>query len=185
MMEKHYGMTKPVALLALAIFCFLLLIVPVSAADTGTIAWTNAYVLNNTAQAYTWTTSVSVINATVVVLNPSSVEVSNLSQPNVSGSSSYTVTSAGIWTVRLYNQAMSLLGSSTIQVSLPKPFTPINPNIIDYPNLTLLIGGFAGIFPGFIKLIVGLIPMFVTLWVFGVVLAIVGVLAILIGKYFH
>jgi hypothetical protein len=61
----------------------------------------------------------------------------------------------------------------------------IDPNIIDYTNLSLLIGNMAGIFPGIVTLVVGVLPILITLAIIGVIFGILGAVVGMIGSLAH
>ena len=61
----------------------------------------------------------------------------------------------------------------------------INPNIIDYPNLSLLIGNMAGIFPGIVTLVVGVLPILITLAIISVIFGVLGAVIGMIGNLAH
>lgn len=50
----------------------------------------------------------------------------------------------------------------------------INPDVIDYTNLSTLIGNVGGIFPGFVTLISNIIGPYIILVVLGVIVTLLG-----------
>jgi hypothetical protein len=53
-------------------------------------------------------------------------------------------------------------------------FTPIDPNIIDYTNMSTLIANVGGIFPGFVSLISAIVGPWIILAVIGLVMGLFG-----------
>lgn len=187
MTEKQHRLVKPVAILALVILCLCMLVIPASAiAPTSdfsgvptigeiplTVIFTDASV--GVPDTWNWSFGDSgtwVNGTTAAEQNPTHI-----------------YTAVGTYTVTLICNNTDGVDTETkvgyiTAVHASPLFTPIDPYTIDYPNLSLLIGGFAGIFPGFISLVVGVLPILIVLWTLGVVVTIIGVVVILIGRWF-
>jgi PKD repeat protein len=56
----------------------------------------------------------------------------------------------------------------------------IDPNTIDFANLSALIGNVAGIFPGIVTLVVSIVPLYITQ---GLLYLIIGIMAGLVAKF--
>ena len=60
--------------------------------------------------------------------------------------------------------------------------TVIDPNVIDFSNLSTLIGNIAGIFPGIITLVISIIPLYI---VQGLIYLILGIFGGLVASFAH
>ena len=60
--------------------------------------------------------------------------------------------------------------------------TVIDPNVIDFENLSALIAGIAGIFPGIITLVVSIIPLYI---VQGLIYLVLGIFGGLVASFAH
>ena len=60
--------------------------------------------------------------------------------------------------------------------------TVIDPNVIDFANLSSLIGNIAGIFPGIITLVISIIPLYI---VQGLIYLILGIFGGLVASFAH
>jgi hypothetical protein len=60
--------------------------------------------------------------------------------------------------------------------------TVIDPSVIDFANLSALIGNIAGIFPGIITLVISIIPLYI---VQGLIYLILGIFGGLVASFAH
>jgi hypothetical protein len=60
--------------------------------------------------------------------------------------------------------------------------TIIDPSVIDFANLSALIGNIAGIFPGIITLVISIIPLYI---VQGLIYLILGIFGGLVASFAH
>ncbi len=60
--------------------------------------------------------------------------------------------------------------------------TLIDPSVIDFQNLSALIGNIAGIFPGIITLVISIIPLYI---VQGLIYLILGIFGGLVASFAH
>jgi len=63
--------------------------------------------------------------------------------------------------------------------------TVIDPEILDFSNLSLMIGNIAGIFPGVITLVVSIIPILFILSIVSLVLGIFGAIIGMVEGLMH
>jgi hypothetical protein len=60
--------------------------------------------------------------------------------------------------------------------------TPIDPNVIDFANISSLIGNIAGIFPGIISLVVGILPLYIVQGLIYLFVGLFSAILVSVGK---
>jgi hypothetical protein len=57
--------------------------------------------------------------------------------------------------------------------------TPINPNVVDFGNISKLIGNIGGVFPGIIVLVVNIVPLYIVQGLLWLIIGLFGAISVM------